>query len=570
MAFPLLAAAGLGLGIYKAIKGSSDARNAAKAAEASAALTAEAQIKVAEIQADVSKDAAQKQLEIAQIMAAAEMAPKVSTSEVIQHRLPVEQGAAGLQSFDFAAQWAEMQAKIAELSQSQGLFPGTGAGSGTVGQSTLSSAEQVQNADDNREAEYASYEILRISRQSLEQKVKHLGIDNGTGSNPTGVKLSLDDYIESKRVKDPSGLVAQGKSLSDPLDDAETTAMAATMSMTEHEIKLVQMIMEDPQVGGNVLEAMKGDPMYANAIVWLQGRGAIDSKNQPVMSQITKIGDKINEKVQESRIMTPTSPEQVTTWTDEYNQLSGKVLDPKLVKIESIGDGVTRTTILNNDGSVVVSFLDGAVTLPNGQVMPDVDMIGSTGKDWKKLVDKFGETGSLFNTAAAPSPAKAPAAPKAPAGKSKAPSTASVPGMQGMPDLAGDPMGGAVAMDAAPSGADTTGGMAGEAAPMGNAGGDMGGMPELFNAGDPDKEHYHPPGASQTHYEGGNAVMTGGKGFGGKKGAGAKGAPAAPQGIDMEAILKDPDAVNAFIAWLQSQNGGTPAGYVGAPLKAGG
>jgi hypothetical protein len=265
----------------------------------------------------------------------------------------------------------------------------------------------------DREGEYNAIELMRKNVEGTRTKIKFLGINDGSGKNPGGVKMSRDEFIVTMRLKDPSALIHSGKSLTDPVDESEVDPALtqvvpgyAGMSTEEKQIwhnryNLLQMMSQDPQLSGDTLAAMaENDPTMADAIAFWKGKGVIDKMNNQNAGQVAKVGGKFGKIVVENRIMSELTPEEEAKYEAQYEQeTAGPKSDPKNVKVEHIGKGRIRTTVLNPDGSVAAQFVEGEVALPSGQKLPIV-VNGGTNADFQKAQDTADGVSGLFDDAA--------------------------------------------------------------------------------------------------------------------------------------------------------------------------
>jgi len=499
-----------------------------------------------------------------------------STTEEIIHRPPIDFGAMGVQGYDMAQQWAALMEMVRQAAGSD-LMPGMGFEPG-AGQGALSAFDQVSSVgDDGRESEYAGYEVLRKAKQALEVKLKYLGIDNGMGTNPSGVKMTLQEFIQLRLANDPSGMVSKGLSMSDPVQEEEFVSVAGRMGIPENAVRVVSMLADDLQLAGKEsMDALAGDPKHAEGIAYLKTQGVIRTDGMVNQGQLKKHASKLVEATVANRSSAPETPEMLATLTDEFTRLSGKVMDPKLVKQEHIGDGLVRTRILNSDGTPAVSLLEGSVSLPNGQVLRDVDLIGEGVQDWKKLQQMVGNTGSMFEQS---SPTPTPESP------AKAKKPAKPAGAEGMADLS---TGGA-----SPGGAATATGGEGDlvaqiAALLGGSAGAPGAAPTSADTLDPTgmpgydtgKPTGMPNSFGVADLGGGNMADPAMDPFGMMAGqpeeenqmAGME-ADGTGGGQDMEQmmgmLMKNPKMMQLLLMMMM-QNQKKPAGYSGSPLAAGG
>lgn len=296
--------------------------------------------------------------------------------------------------------------------------PGTPGAAGDLGQSPTTPDEidlgfggglnPVQGA--TKEQEYAALALIREAQQTVTQMLSMLGIDNGTGSNPYGVKMTLDEYMLHKRAIDPSVHIRRGTSLADDPSDAEILALLPQMvpgadpsnGVWVARFQLLLRLARDPGFAGQFLEGVgaspQPDPQLKDAIEYWMSQGLIGKDFSVNQSQVMQKMEAFEAALIEYRTLAPMSDEQRTQWAAEYEALAAKQVDPKLIKEKDLGNGITKTTILNADGSEAASFLKGTVTLPNGERKDNVVVKGRSLQDWDMFQDKIEKTGDVFAT----------------------------------------------------------------------------------------------------------------------------------------------------------------------------
>jgi hypothetical protein len=331
------------------------------------------------------------------------------TVEQIDHLSPVEQQAMGMQGYMGAQDWRSMH----EMTRQQSMYGG-GAQYGQnflqPGQAALQTANSILNVGSgyDRDGEYAAYDLLRKSRTSVMKQIEMLGIDDGTGRNPYGVKITYDEYENLMRAKDPAQHIGAGTSLGDPASPEEIMAAAKLANPAAADgnpvwgdrYGFLEKMSGDMGMGGETLKAMAADPKHADAINYWKTQGVIDAQMNVNQGQLLDHMEKFQVGLIQNRTMQPMSPDQQIGYKDAYTASAGKVVDPKLVKIEDLGDGVQRTTIMNADGTTPAgSFLSGSITLPNGQTVDKVSFQGANRKDWAQYQQAADRTGSLFSDA---------------------------------------------------------------------------------------------------------------------------------------------------------------------------
>jgi hypothetical protein len=89
------------------------------------------------------------------------------------------------------------------------------------------------------------------------------------------------------------------------------------------------------------------------------------------------------------------TPQELNGIKDEFRRLSEIKVDPKLVRSEAMGGGVTRKILLNPDGTRAASTLEGYVTDATGQ-QRFMSMSGSRTQDYydrASMISGFGPMG---------------------------------------------------------------------------------------------------------------------------------------------------------------------------------
>lgn len=524
--------------------------------------------------------------------------------EEIKHMPPALEGSASAE--------ADMQAlkffDYSNMSMGQGYLGDNGVGAG------LDTGAAGPGGGVPAEAA----EMMEKTRKATLLKIKHLGIDDGSGANPYGVSMSADEWVMLNKAKDPKSIQSTG---SGPLDSTDHEMIGNALKAmgkqgTPDEIEAYSMLIDmyyDPQLAGETLDALAGtqrnltpaeiqekrkaiesmqpmpgedgagfagrqnaarqeldrllvgggtNPEKVSAINTLKSMGVLDSQNHQSRGQLRKhINLFYTKGVKQASVMNPTSPEENTALMDQYQQYASKQVDPKLVKTTHIGDGLTRTVVMNSDGTTAVSFLDGEVKFPDGSATRDVTILGSSGQDWAK----FASLAEGAKPKAAPKP-KAPKAPKDPRTEMAKSAVAKPPaGYTGAP-LEG-PQGSSVAADN----------------PMANA---MSAGPQPYLAGPADLPlpGMMPPGLSKTATNPMDMLAKGGplEGLSDPAMPGMPGTPSGPGGSLNQPgaalgqytqlllqMLNDPNGAAMLEQMLAESMGGMPPGYEGAPLEAG-
>ncbi len=142
--------------------------------------------------------------------------------------------------------------------------------------------------------------------------------------------------------------------------------------ITEHERKMheYEQNLEQKFKWDDAIDAMtKGEKnKYTPQIEALQKAGVIDRATGRVNGgAILKMLPPDLLKAPPTEPYRKLSPEEERAMRDEYKRLSEIKVDPKLVKVESMGGGVTRKILLNPDGTRAASMLEGYATDATGQ-----------------------------------------------------------------------------------------------------------------------------------------------------------------------------------------------------------
>jgi hypothetical protein len=345
-------------------------------------------------------------------------------SEEIKHMPPALEGSASAESDMLAIQFHD----YASMSQGQGYL-------GVPGAKERAEAEAPAAA---KKTNPAAAEMIEKSKKATLLKIKHLGIDDGSGNNPNGVSISFDDFKLLHKIKSES----VGKPIElDSTDDDMIVRALKSMGKegTPKEVETYRLLIDmyyDPQLSGETLDAMAGvqrnltpaeiqekrkaiasmrplpgenasgfagrqnqayreleqllvgggtNSEKMEAINELKNMGVLDSQNHQSRGQLRKHLNIFLKKAQESSMIGDQNAQEDDGLLDQYNSLSSKEIDPKRVKSTYLGDGLVRTVILNNDDTVAVSFLDGEVKFPDGSSAQEITIIGSSLSDWRKF-----------------------------------------------------------------------------------------------------------------------------------------------------------------------------------------
>lgn len=86
---------------------------------------------------------------------------------------------------------------------------------------------------------------------------------------------------------------------------------------------------------------------------------------------------------------------------DEYNKFANTPVDPKNIKTEALGQGVTRKTLLNADGTIAGSMMEGYMQNAMGESV-FVSMSGTRLQNWYDKMTQINGLGPLFPGIMAP------------------------------------------------------------------------------------------------------------------------------------------------------------------------
>lgn len=430
---PAGAAVGMGVGSMIDGQNAPKADSGAKGTAAAMIAQANAGIKAADIAARASRDVANAQLQGARLTADASIKNAQSaamggiigsalgantTTEEIKQWLPHEVGAATIQSWDLAQKWNTT------------LEMRTAGYSNTAIEYELSGKRGTALFNDSQ---WNTLKMMEQAKKDTMSNVQMFGIKSS--SNPYGVDIPPDEWEMMHTFKDPSSLL-----YADPKVAAQRNSeFSAWESKMRAEGKgLLVDIYKNPQLGGSNLLTMKGkDPLLPADLApllssvtggstggtnWGQAIAALTKgENNPMSAQIkwamdNGIVDKygmINAGALNAHIPPNlmASPEfslynevdgmQKASIADTYNKYASMKVDPKLIREETLGMGVTRKVKLNADGTIAATAMEGSMTDMMGNTH-FISMPGTRLQEWYDRQSMINGMGPLFPGMMAP------------------------------------------------------------------------------------------------------------------------------------------------------------------------
>lgn len=342
-----------------------------------------------------------------------------TTTETIKQMLPHESGAAMMMSYDLAEKW-----NTTRTMKEQGY-------SGVAIEYALNGKSGKALYKD---AEMNSLMQARDVRQMTTQSIQTFGIKSA--SNPYGVDITPEQFERMHSIKDQGALLEV-----DPV-----VAAARNKAMGEWEAKMraegkgiLVDVYKNPQLGGSNIMAMKGKnslippemlPLIQSVAGSNQGSGtdwdaAIKAMSTGEVNGMTKqmkwamsVGliDKYGQ-VNAGTVLSMLPPElqgspefdpyrkmgieEKAKIQDDYVKFSQTANDPKLMRSEALGMGVTRQYKFNADGSVAGTMMSGYMQNAMGEQI-QVTMPGDRLQEWYNQQSKIGGMGPLFPPMMAP------------------------------------------------------------------------------------------------------------------------------------------------------------------------
>ncbi len=120
---------------------------------------------------------------------------------------------------------------------------------------------------------------------------------------------------------------------------------------------------------------------YTNQIKDLMEKGVIDKYGMINAGALNKYIPPELLEAPEFKALRDLSPEEQIRYKDQFKSLSEIVVDPKYIREETLGNGLTRKTKLNADGTVSTQAIEGNMTDMTGQ-SHYVSMQGRGMQDW--------------------------------------------------------------------------------------------------------------------------------------------------------------------------------------------
>lgn len=329
-----------------------------------------------------------------------------TTTEQIVRRLPVESGAATIASWELAQRWNKTINMRAQGYQDVAIEYELAGKSGSVLYkdpiwNTLYMGQKI------KEGATTAARVFGIQSQA----------------NPLGIALTWDDWVEINSLKRPEDMLK--------VDPATAAARQAQFSAWERQMRasgkgLIVDLYKNPQLAGQSLESMAGkeamiDPalapliqsmasgsggmdigglttpqktQYTDQINKLKASGVIDANNMINGGALLQMIPKELQDAPPFEPLRKLSQNELVQLQDQYNMLMNKAPDPKLVRMNNMGFGVQRMTMLNADGTEAMSYLQGQMQMADGSSQ-QVFLQGTRLQEWydmQSIVDGMGPT----------------------------------------------------------------------------------------------------------------------------------------------------------------------------------
>jgi hypothetical protein len=402
--------------------GANASRDVAQAQLAGAKYSADATLKGMEQQANAAIKSSQNAA-IGGIIGSALGAH--TTHEEIKQWLPHEVGAATIQSHDMAMKWQ----KTLQMR--------------TMGYSDAAIEYELQGKSHKAlfaDSQWNALKMMEMTKKDVLSSVQQFGIQSP--GNPYGLAVSEDDWMQLHSFKDPRSLLEV-----DPQVAAQRQKEFAQweQSMRSKGMGLVVDIYKNPQLGGSGLLTMKGkdgllDPALGPLLKgvmgdqaaggeggsggtnWNQAIGALTKGEvNPMTGQIKKLMEQgvvdkygmINagelmkhvppslQEAPEFKLFREMGQDEVLKIKDQYNQFATMKVDPKLIREENMGFGVSKKVKLNADGTIAATAMHGTMIDAMGNSHM-VAMSGNRLQEWYDRQSMIGGKGPLFPGMAAP------------------------------------------------------------------------------------------------------------------------------------------------------------------------
>jgi hypothetical protein len=359
-----------------------NALNAQAQAQLEAAkVTANAQIESTRMQTDAAIKASRDAMKAAIQSAALSQEQRIET---VIRRLPHESGAATMASFDMAQQW--------EGYRSMMMYQ-------DVAKEYMTSGKDGRVL--HKDPVWNTLNMMDQLKQTALSTTEMVGIRSA--SNPGGIPLSWEDYKDLHTYKDPDEMLKVDPAVQQKYE-ADYAKWRSSMYSTA-EGKLIVDMYENPQLAGQGIEGLLGTKQpiqvddsgnvsggkwsnsgMSKTIDGLKQKGIIDANN---MINGGALLNAIPKELRQAPTFNPKkdlSPEDETRLRDRYNNLvTNKAWDPKNIREEYMGYGVTRHTYFNADGTIANQFMSGEMSLADGSVSGQVMIQGASLTEWDKF-----------------------------------------------------------------------------------------------------------------------------------------------------------------------------------------
>ena len=346
-----------------------------------------------------------------------------TTTEQIKQWLPHESGAATIASWELGEKWNTTLRMKQE-------------GYSDVAIEYALSGKNFRSL--YKDSQWNAMRMGQMAKQDGISNIQMFGIKSA--SNPFGVPVTEDEFIQAHALKDPEALLH--------VDPAQANARLQAFANWERDMRakglgLMVDIYKNPQLAGSHLKAMQGkeallDPSLAPLVGamnpgnvpgapgggtnWNQVISALTKGEQnPMTAQVEKLKEMgiidkygmvnaggilqhIPPELQNPLEFNPyreLSQQDIMRLKDQYKQFSEITVDPKLIKEENLGYGVTRKVKLNADGTIAGHMMEGYMTDAQGNQM-FMTMPGTRLQEWYDRQSMISGMGPLFPGILAP------------------------------------------------------------------------------------------------------------------------------------------------------------------------
>lgn len=207
------------------------------------------------------------------------------------------------------------------------------------------------------------------------------------GTAPRGVQIKAGGGVKRDAQGKIIALDPTDPNIAGMLNPAELTQFGPLINTTRQEQG--QPKMDLSSLGQD--EKTK----YSAQIKQLKELGIIDANNMINGGEILKMVPKDLQKAPEFNPYRELSQSELVGLQDQYNKGMNKVYDPKLIKQNYQGFGVTQVKVYNPDGSEAHGYMTGDLMLADGTTIKGAVLQGSSLQEWydfQSLADGMGPT----------------------------------------------------------------------------------------------------------------------------------------------------------------------------------